>query len=203
MTQPPPPGTARPGGRTAHNRAAVVEATLAELAEHGYDQTTMESVALRASVHKTTVYRRWRTKERLVAEALKATAEVRIEVPDTGDLALDLQTLARGVRAVLMSTVGSAAVRTLVSGAQSSPEVARVLRTFWAGRLTKVIPIVERAVADGRLPEGTDAIELMKYLAAPLFHRVLVTAEPVTQEDADRAAAVVLVAAQAGVFVVI
>lgn len=203
VTQPPPPGTARPGGRTAQNRAAVVEATLAELAEHGYDQTTMESVALRAGVHKTTVYRRWRTKERLVAEALEATAEVRIEVPDTGDLALDLQTLARGVRAVLMSTVGSAAVRTLVSGAQSSPEVARVLRTFWAGRLTKVIPIVERAVADGRLPQGTDAIELMKYLAAPLFHRVLVTAEPVTQEDADRAAAVVLVAAQAGVFVVI
>ena len=203
MTQPPPPGTARPGGRTAQNRAAVVEATLAELAEHGYDQTTMESVALRAGVHKTTLYRRWRTKERLVAEALEATAEVRIEVPDTGDLELDLRTLARGVRAVLMSTVGSAAVRTLVSGAQSSPEVARVLRTFWAGRLTKVIPIVERAVADGRLPQGTDAIELMKYLAAPLFHRVLVTAEPVTQEDADRAAAVVLVAAQAGVFVVI
>ncbi|WP_433007196.1 TetR-like C-terminal domain-containing protein [Kribbella sp. CA-294648] len=106
-------------------------------------------------------------------------------------------------RAVLTSTVGSAAVRTLVSGAQDSPEVAQVLRTFWAGRLTKVIPIVERAVADGRLPQGTDAIELMKYLAAPLFHRVLVTAEPVTEEDADRAAAVVLAAARGGVFVVI
>lgn len=198
-----PPGTARPGGRTAQNRAAVVEATLAELAEHGYDQTTMESVAVRAGVHKTTVYRRWRTKERLVAEALEVTAAVQIEVPDTGDLALDLQTLARGVRAVLTSTVGSAAVRTLVSGAQASPEVAQVLRTFWAGRLTKVIPIVERAVADGRLPQGTDSIELMKYLAAPLFHGVLVTAEPVTNQDADRAAAAVLAAALAEVFVVI
>ncbi len=196
------PGTARPGGRTAQNQAAVMEATLAELAERGYDQTTMESVALRAGVHKTTVYRRWRTKERLVAEALQATADVQIQVPDTGDLALDLQTLARGVRAVLTSTVGSAAVRTLVSGAQSSPEVAQVLRAFWAGRLTKVVPIVERAVADGRLPQGTDSIELMKYLAAPLFHRVLITGEPLTEADADRAAAVVLAAARAGEFVV-
>lgn len=196
------PDSTRPGGRTAQNRAAVVEATLAELAERGYDQTSVESVALRAGVHKTTVYRRWKTKERLVAEALDATAAVQIEIPDTGDLALDLQTLARGVRGVLISTVGSAAVRTLVSGAQSSPQVAQVLRTFWSGRLTKVVPIVNRAVTDGRLPPGTDAIELMKYLAAPMFHRVLVTAEPVTEADADRAAAVVLAAAQAGAFVV-
>ena len=195
------PDSTRPGGRTAQNRAAVVEATLAELAERGYDQTSVESVALRAGVHKTTVYRRWKTKERLVAEALDATAAVQIEIPDTGDLALDLQTLARGVRGVLISTVGSAAVRTLVSGAQSSPQVARVLRTFWSGRLTKVVPIVNRAVTDGRLPPGTDAIELMKYLAAPMFHRVLVTAEPVTEADADRAAAVVLAAAQAGAFI--
>lgn len=197
------PESTRPGGRTAQNRVAVVEATLAELAERGYDRTSVESVALRAGVHKTTVYRRWRTKERLVAAALEAAAGVQIEIPDTGDLALDLRTLARGVRGVLISTAGSAAVRTLVSGAQSSPEVAQVMRTFWAGRLAKVAPIVQRAVADGRLPPGTDPIELMKYLAAPLFHRVLVTAEPVAEADADRAAAVVLVAARAGLFVVI
>jgi AcrR family transcriptional regulator len=196
------PESPRPGGRTAQTRKAVVEATLAEFAEHGYDQTSVESVAVRAGVHKTTVYRRWRTKERLAADALEATAEIAIDIPDTGDLDNDLRILARSVRSLLTSTVGGGTVRALVSGAQSSPEVAQVLRTFWAARLARVMPIVDRAVADGRLPAGTDPVELLKYLAAPLFHRVLVTAEPVTEADAERAAAAVLAAARAGVFVV-
>ena len=40
----------------------------------------------------------------------------------------------------------------------------------------------------------------MRYLAAPLFHRLLVTAEPLTQATADQAAAAALAAARAGVF---
>ena len=40
----------------------------------------------------------------------------------------------------------------------------------------------------------------MKFLSAPLFHRLLVTAEPVTQAAADQAAAAALAAARARVF---
>ncbi|GAB2648347.1 TetR/AcrR family transcriptional regulator [Kribbella swartbergensis] len=193
-------GSARPGGRTARTRAAVFEATVAELAAIGYDQTSVEAIAQRAGVHKTTVYRRWGNKDQLVVEALEAAAEVFIDIPDIGNIEFDLRILARNVRVLLASTVGVAAVRALVSGAQSSPAVEQVLRRFWASRLARVAPIVERAVADGQLPAGTDPLEVMKHLAAPLFHRVLVTAEPVTEADADRAAAAVLAAARAGVF---
>ena len=58
-----------------------------------------------------------------------------------------------------------------------------------------------RAVARGQLPAGTSPDDLMKHLTAPLFHRLLVTAEPLTQASADQAAAAALVAARAGVFV--
>lgn len=194
------PGTVRPGGRTARTRAQVFEATLTELASSGYDQFSVDAVARRAGVHKTTVYRRWRTKDQLIVEALDETAQNRIEVPDTGDLDHDLRTLARAVRALLASPVGGATVRALVSGAQASPEVAQILRRFWTTRMSRVGAIVERAVSRGELPAGTDSDELMKYLAAPLFHRVLVTAEPLTQAMADRAAAAALAAARAGVF---
>ncbi|WP_280305829.1 TetR/AcrR family transcriptional regulator [Nocardia neocaledoniensis] len=50
----------RPGGRTARNRALVLDAVLAELTEHGYDALTVDAVAARAGVHRATVYRRWR-----------------------------------------------------------------------------------------------------------------------------------------------
>ena len=80
-------GEIRPGGRTARTRAAVLAAVIEELTDHGWDQLSVESVAQRAGVHKTTVYRRWRDKNTLVAEALKAAAESRIQMPDTGDVA--------------------------------------------------------------------------------------------------------------------
>jgi len=177
-----------------------LDATLAELADRGYEHVSVETIALRAGVHKTTVYRRWRTKEQLVLEALRAAAERRIEIPDSGDIDHDLRALARAVLATLASRDGAAAVRALVAATQSSPQVARVVRQFWAARLAQVTPIVQRAIARGQLPEGTSAAETMKYLAAPLFHRLLVTAEPLTEAAADQAAAAALAAARAGVF---
>jgi AcrR family transcriptional regulator len=193
-------GSVRPGGRTARTRAAVFDAALEELADRGWDQVSVESIAARARVHKTTVYRRWGGKARLVAEALEAAAERRIQVPDRGNIDQELRALARAVLAILTSRDGAATVRALVAGAQGSPEVARVVRRFWATRLAQVGPIADRAVARGQLPQGTDPDDLMRHLAAPLFHRLLVTAEPLTQAAADQAAAAALAAARAGVF---
>lgn len=193
-------GSVRPGGRTARTRAAVLDATLTELAERGWDQASVETIASRAGVHKTTVYRRWGSKDRLVAEALEAAAERRIQVPDSGDVDQDLRALARAVLTILTSRDGAATVRALVAGAQSSPEVGRVVRRFWATRLAHVGPIVDRAVSRGQLPHGTDPDELLRYLAAPLFHRLLVSAEPLTRATADQAAAAALAAARAGIF---
>jgi AcrR family transcriptional regulator len=193
-------GSVRPGGRTARTRAAVFDATLDELAGRGWDQVSVETIAARAGVHKTTVYRRWGGKEQLVAEALEAEADSRIQLPDSGDVDQDLRALARAVLALLTSREGAATVRALVAGAQGSPEVGRVVRRFWATRLAQVGPIAVRAVSRGQLPPGTDPDDLMRYLAAPLFHRLLVTAEPLTQATADQAAAAALAAARAGVF---
>jgi AcrR family transcriptional regulator len=189
-------GSVRPGGRTARTRAAVLDATLAELVYRGYEGMSVESVAGRAGVHKTTIYRRWGSKERLVAEALEAAAESRIGAPDTGDVEGDLRALARAVQATLSGREGVAAVHALVSGARASPEVRRIARRFWATRMDHVGAIVER----GQLRRGTRTAEVIEHLAAPLYYQLLVRGEPPTEADADLAAAVVLAAARAGVF---
>lgn len=195
------PGSARPGGRTARTREAVFGATLAVLASQGYDRMSVEDVALQAGVHKTTVYRRWGTKDRLLAEALQEAAESRIEVPDTGDIGDDLRALASSIQATLSSREGMATVRALVSGARVSPEVERIARRFWAARLARVGPIVERAVGRGQLPHGTSATGVIEHMAAPLYYRLLIMNESPTEAVADRAAAAALAAARAGIFV--
>lgn len=194
-----PVGTRRPGGRTAQTRRAVLTAALAELAEQGYDRLTLDAVALRAGVHKTTVYRRWGGKERLVAEALQTLAHTRIDVPDTGDVARDLQLLARSVVATLTTAEGGGTVRAMVSAAQQSDVVRALVIAFWAERTAQAGEIVRRAVQRSQLPDGTRPDLAIRHLGAPLYHQLFVTLEPLDAATADLAAAT-MAAARCGVF---
>src|SRR3954452_25418018 len=97
----PTTGASRPGGRTARTRTAVFDAALAELVEHGFDQLSVEGVAVRAGVHKTTVYRRWGNKGELVAEALRDAADSSLATPDTGDVADDVRAMSHAVLATM------------------------------------------------------------------------------------------------------
>jgi AcrR family transcriptional regulator len=194
------PGTVRPGGRTARTAAAVFAAAVEELSARDYSDISVESIAARAGVHKTTVYRRWSSKEEIIRQTLIGAAAARIQVPDTGSFAADVQTLARSVQAVLSAPQGAAITRALVVGALSSPEIAGLMEQFWAARLEAISVIVDRATARGELAADTDAAALMHAIAAPLYYELLVTRVPITEQHADLSAAAALAAAQAGVF---
>ena len=109
-----------------------------------------ESIALRAGVHKTTIYRRWRTKGQLAADALADVAKARTDVTDTGDIDADMRTLARAVVATLTSREGLATVRAIVSESASA-ELGEVLKQFWSSRLAHIGPIIEAAIGRGEL----------------------------------------------------
>jgi len=194
------PGTARPGGRTARVAESVLAAAVAELSARDYADISVESIAARAGVHKTTVYRRWGSKAEIIRQALAGAASVRIPVPDTGSVDEDLRLLGRAVQGILSSPQGAAITRALIVGGLTSPEIAGVMSQFWAGRLAAISVIVDRATRRGQLPAGTDPAALMHALAAPLYYELLVTRVAVTEQDADRGAAAALAAARAGVF---
>jgi AcrR family transcriptional regulator len=195
------PGTTRPGGRTARVADAVFAAAVAELSSRDYADISVESIAARAGVHKTTVYRRWGSKAELIRQVLTGVAGTAIPVPDTGSIGEDLQALARAVGAILSDPGGAAITRALIVGGLASPEIAGLMSQFWAGRLAAISVIVDRATARGQLPAGTDPAALMHAMAAPLYYELLVTRVPVTERDANRGAAAALAAALAGVFV--
>lgn len=193
-------GTTRPGGRTARTAEAVYAATISELSARPYADISVETIAARAGVHKTTVYRRWGTKAELVAQALAGAAAAAIEVPDTGTIESDLRALSRSVGAVLADPGGAAITRALLAGAAESAEIGALMDRFWATRLAAISAIVDRAVQRGEISTATDAAGIMNAVAAPLYYRLLVSREPITERDADRAAAATLAAARAGVF---
>jgi AcrR family transcriptional regulator len=178
-------------------RAAVLEATSAVLAEDGYEGLSIETVAGRAGVHKTTVYRRWPTRAQLVADALRARSEQNVPVPDTGSLAGDLEALARAVVRNIGSPAGTATARTVVAAGLSAADIAATSAEFWAERLARTGVIVERAIERGELPAGTDPHLVIETLIGPLYVRLLLTGEPIDESFAARVATLVADGARA------
>jgi AcrR family transcriptional regulator len=189
----------RPPGRGAKVRAAVLRATLQELADSGYAELTVDKVARRCGVHKTTIYRRWPDRESLVADAVIGRAAVEVPFPDTGDIEADLRQLARSLVRFLNSPAGKALAAATLSDASRIPEIAEAKHRFFADRFHRATLVVSGAIARGELPAGTDPAELVRALVAPIYLRLLVTAEPISQATADIAAAAALAAARAGV----
>jgi AcrR family transcriptional regulator len=192
------PGSLRPGGRTARTRAAVLQAVVGELIDHGYAGTTVERVASRAGIAKTTIYRRWDSLDGLLADLMTEQAAREIAVPDEGDLDGDLRALARGVVASLRDPAIKAALASMVAAAVQNPAAREVLSRFQASRTAQVTVIIDRAIQRGELPAGTDAAGVIGTGTALIYYRLFVAGEPASQDLADSAAAAAAAAARAG-----
>lgn len=187
----------RPGGRSARVRAAVLDAVLAEVTEHGYDGLTVDGVASRAGVHRTSVYRRWVDVGGLLADALNRAAEDDWSPPDTGSVREDLIELGREVGQLgHPGSVGAA----VIAASFRSAEAGSALRAFWADRYVRCEVIVERAVARGELPAELDARRLLIAATAPLFHQLVLLGDALTDEQITAYAEDAVTAGRSGGF---
>ncbi|MYY01148.1 MULTISPECIES: TetR/AcrR family transcriptional regulator [unclassified Streptomyces] len=87
---------------------AILEAALEALSKVGWNGLTMEGVAAGAQTGKAAIYRRWSSKEELVAEALRTALPALGLAPDSGNVRDDLHQLCRAMRDAMLSTSGSA-----------------------------------------------------------------------------------------------
>ncbi|MFD5448083.1 TetR/AcrR family transcriptional regulator [Streptomyces sp. NPDC003470] len=178
-------------------RAAVLEATITELTTTGYAALTVEGVAQRAGVHKTTIYRNWKDSDGLVADALTSHFATDIPIPDTGTVEGDLLILARSLVATMTTQAGRALLTTVLSDAVRIPRLAEVKDALFDDRFRRAEPVVTRAIERGELPADTDPAVLLENLAAPIYFRLVFTGGPVDEATADRAVHVALAAAHA------
>lgn len=190
----------RPGGRSAAVNQAIVEATIAELVEHGYAELSFDRVAARAGVHRTTLYRRWANKEELAAEALLAQTARNVPMPDTGSTRSDLRALLASIAANISAPGSEQIVRALLSEAGRSSALATVAQRFWDERFALVGRVLERAITRGDLPADLDTEAFIEALAGPLFFRLLVTGRTIDAATAAASADRMLDAAQRGAF---
>jgi AcrR family transcriptional regulator len=174
-------GRPRDPSRDGAIRAAILQV----LAESGYAGLTMDAVASAAGVGKATIYRRWRTKSDLVADAVAELSSMRIDAPDTGSLEGDLRVLMHWLVGAVNGDLGAATL-SLLSAMPHEPDLREAFRTgpmvIWSSTFRQVW---ERAEKRGEVTEPVAGTAVASTASAPIVQRWLFSGEPVPESFAD------------------
>lgn len=171
--------------------ANVLDATIAELSRLGADGISVENIAERARVNKTTIYRRWATPEKLVRDALMRIANEGIVVPDTGSLRSDVSKLIDMLRMVVASPHTHALIRMHLSGAMHG-DLAALALSIHRQKDEQMKTVFVRAVARGELPPDTDVDLLYDTLVGAFFNLTFFRPEPASVARIEQAVDLIL-----------
>lgn len=187
-------GSGRGPGRPRDPAAgeAILRATLSLLAEDGYDGLSIDGIADRAGVGKATIYRRWASKEEVVAAAARHLSE-QVPVPDTGELRGDLMAIADGLTTVFADPATARLVGALVARMPHDPALASGLREgFLAARRRAARVVLQGAQDRGEIAAEGDLEVAVDLLAAPFYYRMLISGAPIDRAFARRVVDAVL-----------
>ena len=145
---------------------ALLDATMVELASSGYAGLTTANVARRAGASTASLYRRWRSKDELVAAAAAVLVADALRPVDTGSLEGDVRALLGHKAAVATESV-AVALLSLVGVAAHDRALAEVLRReVFDVTGDRVAQVFDNARARGESPHGDpDAVAIMLALA--------------------------------------
>ena len=140
--------------RSKRSEEAIIRATTSLLADERYADLTVSKVAARARASKSTIYRRWPTKEHLVIEAFNRWPALLAH--DRGDVMSDLLDLYRQFLRILHRPPSNAIMPTLVAERAHNPALAAVFDPLMQRRRDPVRVVLRRAMERGELPKSTD-----------------------------------------------
>jgi AcrR family transcriptional regulator len=154
----------------------ILDATVATLAELGYDRLTMDAVATASKASKATLYRRWSTKAELVVDAIsraKGACPVADDV-DTGSLRGDLIEMSC-VEGGFASQMPMSVMAGLLTALCRDADLQNAFQErFLAPRIAVVNKIYERAVQRGEIAADVDIELLARTLPAVIIHYAFV-----------------------------
>ena len=184
------PDKRRPAGAAVlrpEKTRAIIDATFAELAEVGYRGLTMDRVAARAGVGKAALYRRWPSRDAMLADFVGRAGADRVLPPDEGSLRADLLAFAREATDVLRHPAVARVALELQAGARGNPELERAIDArYREPRRAAGLATLRRAIDRGELAPDADVELALDLLAGPLLMRGLLTGEPFGEDYARR-----------------
>jgi len=192
-TTDPDPERARGRPRDPRSDDAILGAMRELIAEHGLRRVTIEAVADRAGVAKTTIYRRWHSKEELALALLVDVAERVMPVRDVGNTRAELFALVHATVRVLSETQMGRVMQSIVSDLATHPELAAAFEQHVVGvRREEVRRVIDRGIARGDLRAEADYELAPELLIGPVYYRFLLSQQPLDRGFAVRVVDAVL-----------
>lgn len=165
--------------RSIHADQAILQATLDLLAEVGYENMSIEAIASRAGVGKTTIYRRYTSKEELVADAIESLRDD-VVIPDTGSFWGDMDILINNAAKKIDSPLGRQTLALIISTASSNPQFAEVYWTKYTKlRREALSKVLERAKSRAEIHKNADIELIIDLLSGSLYYALIF--KPITE----------------------
>jgi AcrR family transcriptional regulator len=163
--------------RIERSRRVILEAVLDEIGDVGYGALTIEAVAARAGVGKSTIYRHWGGKLALVEDAFR-TLKAQVVVPESGCLRDRVIGMLEQVACLVQASTYSACMPALIEAAERDPQVRAFHCRFSAERRAVMVGLLRDAVEDGELDASADPEILADALVGAIFLRRLMLHQP-------------------------
>jgi TetR/AcrR family transcriptional regulator, regulator of autoinduction and epiphytic fitness len=170
--------------RIERSQQVIIRAALAELGDVGYGAFTIESVASRSGVAKSTIYRHWSDKLSLIADAFQTLHEQ--EGPDigSGSARERVVRIVRHVAEVVAGSTFSACIPALIDGAERDRDVRDFHHSFQAEARKPLVSVIAEGIVAGGFPAYVDPELAAQALLGVIFYRRLMSSEPFDPERA-------------------
>ena len=171
--------------RSEKSREAVLRAAHELLVVGGGAALSIEAIAKRAEVGKTTIYRWWPTLADIVLEALLRQADEDIPVQDSECLQTTLQEFLRLSTKAVAEGAG-VHLRFLMAQAQQDEAFRERFRDrFVAKRRAVLVSILQRAVERGQADSAYDLELMVDLVFGAMWYRLLVGHAPMDEPFAE------------------
>ena len=173
---------ARPRSQEAHR--AALDTTVELLLESGVEGVTLDEVAARSGVAKSTIYRHFGTREELIAKAAQGCV-VQHPTPDTGSLAGDLQFLFDHIGKVEEQRKVTDLLSMLIESARWDPAMEELRDQALAERRRPIRTVLQLAQLRGEIGPHLDLDAAVAMVVGPFTYRRMVERREVTPEFAE------------------
>ncbi len=172
--------------RAIRSRAAILEAAGVMLVEGGPSALTIEGVAERSGVAKTTIYRHWPSRSRLILDAFESLFQSRRRTAPKGPIREQLITLLNGIARGITSSRWAPAMAGLFAAADRDPELMLLVHDFLRVRMEPTRLALQGAIERGEISPTTDVDASVSMLVGPIFYRRIVSREKLDAEFTEQ-----------------
>lgn len=165
--------------RSEETRKLILNTAYQLLLEQGFKSVTVESIALKSGVSKTTIYKWWPNKAAVVLDGFFDATEILLQVPNTGSAKEDLFIQVNNLATFFTSSKGRIIAELIAEGQFDANVAAEYQKRYFTPRRLITRSIMERGIEKGQMKSDINIELLIDIIYAPIFYRLLITGDKI------------------------